>query len=233
MWTRCFPSVRHVQQLIQDGAIGEPVVVQADFGWSTATCGPEERVWFPESGGLILDVGTYMAQWGQVAFGSNTQVTKIQVMGTTKRGVDHTVLTNIQYQKRKGRGLGFMQFYLTGRANTEERVVIQGTSGRIVVEPPFHIPQRIRLVRDHGRGASSEEVFDFPQPDDSFTSWNYPGSIGFTHQIQAVEQALSEGETECPYFPLEDSLQVAAILDSLRTEILAAGLDEDKGADML
>jgi dihydrodiol dehydrogenase / D-xylose 1-dehydrogenase (NADP) len=218
MWTRCFPAMSKVSELIASGAIGNPSVVQADFGWSTANCGPEDRIWKPESGGMTLDIGMYMAQLGQVAF-SNSTVTQIQSMGTKKNGVDHTVLANIQYTSPDDDRTGMLQFYVTGEANTEERVVIQGTSGRISIDPAAHVPTVVRLLRNEGRGIAKEQVFRYRLPNDSYTSWNYPGSIGFTYQVQAVGEALRNGKKECHHFTLKDSLQVAAMLDTILQQI--------------
>lgn len=205
--------MRKVEQLIRNGEIGKVVAVQADFGWSTANNGPDDRIWNPKSGGMTLDIGMYMAQLGQVAFPSQP-VEQIQSMGSLKNGVDHTVLTNVQYAKG-----GMLQFYVTGEANTEERVMIQGTLGRIAIDPAAHVPTSIRLQQDQGRGAAQETVFEFPLPDDSYTNWNYPGSIGFTYQIQAVGEALRRGEKECRHFTLDDSLQVASILDTILEQV--------------
>lgn len=170
----------------------------------------------------------YLCQLAQVAFGSSCRIESIQSMGEARLGVDFTTLVNCQYQFPYGDAdhKGFLQFYLTGQANTEERACIQGTDGRIVVESPSHIPQRVRLERDSGRTGSishdeknTDEQFDFALPDDSFTTWNHPGSIGFTYQIQAVGEALRQGKTECPDFTWHDSLQVAYVLDQIREQV--------------
>ena len=182
-----------VKEIILTGEIGDVVNVQGDFGWKNVDCPyPEDRIWNPQSGGMTLDIGMYMAQLGQVAY-PNAQVLNIQAMATKKNGIDQTILTNIMYQKEMvpesdGKDetpeKGMLQFYVTGAANTEERVTIQGSDGRIVLDSPAHVPERVRLFKDEGRGKTSETVFDFPLPDDSYTSWNYPGSIGFTHEIK-------------------------------------------------
>ena len=173
LWTRCFPVMRKVRDLIESGKIGKIVMVQADFGWSTQACGPDNHIWFPYSGGVTLDVGMYLAQLGQVAY-DGEYIENIQSIGTPKNGVDHTVLTKVQYSNG-----GFLQFYVTDEANTEERVVIQGTEGRIILDPPAHVPTIVRIQTDHGRGSAGEEVLEFPLEDDSYTTWKYPGSIGF------------------------------------------------------
>lgn len=247
MWTRCFPAMRRVRDLVASGAIGPVSVVQGDFGWSTDGCGLEDRIWNPRSGGIVLDIGMYLAQLGNVAF-PNADVEVVQAMGTRKNGVDHTALVNVKYGKSgmlvEGSGQvagenssqggqsegGMLQFYVTGNANTEERVVLEGTKGRIIIEPPAHVPSSVRLIRNGGRGVETEEVFDHSLPDDSFTQWNYPGSVGFTYQIKEVGDALRRGEKECRHFTLKESLQVADVLEKVLDQVRGTGwrMEEDK-----
>jgi dihydrodiol dehydrogenase / D-xylose 1-dehydrogenase (NADP) len=223
MWTRCFPAMLKVRELIQNDTIGKIVTVQADFGWSTEGCGTDDRIWHPTSGGMTLDIGMYMAQLGQVAY-AGASVTNLQAMGSPKNGIDHTALTNVQYSNG-----GYLQFYVTGQANTEERVVIQGTKGRIIIDPPAHVPTVVRVQLDQGRGDASEEVLEYPLIDDSYTKWNYPGSIGFMHQIKAVGEALRNGERQCRHYTHGDSLQVASMMDQILTQFQQANdaLEED------
>lgn len=220
MWTRCFPASHMIRDWIQQGKIGQPFMIQGDFGWSTASCDASNRIWNADSGGLILDVAMYLAQWGFLVYGSQATIDAVQAMGITKAGVDYTSTTNCRFHfAGDDEGYGFLQFFVSGQANTEERLVIQGTKGRIVIEPPFHTPTRIRLESDFGRGSMQGEEKDFAEPDDSYTTWNNPGSIGFRHQIAAVNQALSEGLTECPDYTLEETLSVAALLDEIRDQV--------------
>ena len=154
-----------------------------------------------------------MVTLGKVGF-NGLKTSMVQAMGSFRNGVDHTVLANIKYGQH-----GFLQFQITGDANTEERVVFQGTKGRIILDPPAHVPTVVRLQTDKGRGSTNEEVLDFPLPDDSFTTWNYPGSIGFMHQIKAVGEALRNGEKECRHFTHNDSLEVASVMEEILTQL--------------
>lgn len=233
LWTRFFPATKKVNEVIGSGEIGEVVNVQGDFGWKNVDCPPEDRIWNPESGGMTLDIGMYMAHLGQLAYPS-ARVERIQSMSTTKNGIDQTVLANLMYSKERRQAAvavddnivddsivdetiskGMLQFYITGAANTEERVTIQGTNGRIVLDSPAHVPSKVRVFTDQGRGEASEKVFDFSHPDDSYTTWNYPGSIGFTYQVQEVCKALKNGKKECKQFTWNDSIQLAFVLEEI------------------
>lgn len=162
----------------------------------------------------------YLAHLGQVAY-PGAEVEMIQTMATMKNGVDQTTLCNMMWSygddtvdDETGQK-GMLQYYVTGSANTEERVTIQGTNGRIVIQPPAHVPERVSLFKDEGRGKSSETVFEFPLPKDDWTTWNYPNSIGFTYEIQHVNDALRAGKKECEEFTWKDSIQLAEIVDEI------------------
>jgi hypothetical protein len=171
---------------------------------------------------MTYDIGMYMAHLGQVAY-PDSEVEAIQAMSTFKHEIDQTILANIMYTKNNEMHpsndetgtKGMLQFYVTGAANTEERVTIQGTLGRIVLDAPAHVPERVRVFKDAGRGKSTEEVFEFPLPDDTWTSWYYPGSIGFTHEIKGVCDALRKGQTECHQFTWNNSIQLATVIDEI------------------
>jgi hypothetical protein len=95
-------------------------------------------------------------------------------------------------------------------------VTIQGSAGRIVIDSPAHVPSRIRVLKDAGRGKSVETVYNFPLPDDAWGNpWNYPGSIGFTYEIQEVCHALRNGEKQCSQVTWEHSIQLATIIDEI------------------
>lgn len=217
--------MKQLRQAIAQGDIGRPIVVSGDFGWATKGCDDDHRIFFPTSGGMIYDVAMYMAQIGLAVF-ENDSFGRTIAMGTTiqkqSAPVDHTALVSCQFSKSKG----FLQFYLTGEANTEERAVIQGTNGRIVLEA-HHIPSAYELYKEVGRvssdGGDDARVVRFPLPDDSYTSWNNPGSIGFTYQIEAVNRAVQNGDLECPEYAWRESLEVAKMLESIRHQIISDG----------
>lgn len=231
MWTRCFPAMKKLRQLIAMKEIGDIVHVQGDFGWKFPTDSPEERIWLPNSGGITMDVGMYIAQFGQVAF-PGAKLKGVTATGTVMNGVDYSAMATVAYDRHAVQnsgsssaitvvGDGMLQFALTGAANTEERCVFQGTKGRIVLDGPFHIPQRLSIHYDQERTGDEPLgdtiVHKFPLPNDPYghEGWNNPGSIGFVHQIEEVGRALRDGKVECESFTWEDSMEVATIVDDI------------------
>lgn len=223
MWTRCFPAMRKLRQILSSDEIGKIIYVQGDFGYNMIQNPPDDRIWLPTSGGIMLDVGMYIAQFGRIAFPGG-KVKCVHACGSMKNGVDCSIMASITYERGEEESNlidqdGMMQFVLTGAAETEERVVLQGTKGRVIVDSPFHTPQRLRVFHDLGRGDTSETVHNFPLPDDPYGKWNNPGSIGFVHQIHEVGNALRDGKTQCDCYTWEDSLEVAKILDEVLVQV--------------
>ncbi len=269
MWTRCFPALHKLRELIASNDIGPIVYVQGDFGYAfPSEYSSKDRIWYPNSGGITYDVGMYIAQFGRIAF-PKSKIKNVQAVGTMKNGVDYTVMATVTYDRllqcenRNGGGehggddiitskdcssdvggntAGMLHMALTGASNTEERCVLQGTVGRIILDGPFHVPQRLRVVYNDGRrrgvsdnGSSDnsnnsssinssgctdsnggEVVYDFPLPNDPYQGeWNNPGSIGLVYQINEVGDALRMGKMECDSFTWQDSLDVAQIIDEI------------------
>jgi len=229
MWSRFFPAMKKAREIVDSGAIGDVCMVQADFGWNTKDCTPEDRMWNPLSGGMAYDIAMYCAMLGQVGF-RHAEVDSVHALCTHKRqGMDQTIMANIVFNK-VGAGKGGLQFYVTGEANTEERTVIQGSGGRITIAAPAHTPTEIKVSYDTGRGESKEEILSFPIPDDSWAQWHYPSSIGFKYQIEEVNECIRAGLKECPTFTHADSLQLAYLMDEILEQVDHQGFLEQKEA---
>jgi dihydrodiol dehydrogenase / D-xylose 1-dehydrogenase (NADP) len=218
MWTRCFPAIHKLRQIIASGDLGRIVYCQGDFGWRFPVDNLNDRIWYKNSGGIALDVGMYLGQIGRVAFPLAT-LKNVGATGSVKNGVDYSVMATVTYQQEDDDG--FLQFAITGAANSEERLVIQGTKGRATLDAPFHVPQRLRIMVDQGRGGEANELaYDFPLPNDPYGGvWNNPGSIGFVHQIKEVCNALKRGMQEVDSYTWNDSLEVALIVDEIIDQV--------------
>jgi len=234
MWSRFFPAMKKARSIVDAGGIGDIVCVQGDFGWNTKDCTPDDRMWNPLSGGMSYDIAMYLAMLGQVGYRGATVKNVHAVCPNKRNGMDQTILANVLFSKvddsigGAGPSKGSLQFYVTGQANTEERTVIQGTEGRITITPPAHTPNSITVNYDTGRGESREEFLDYALPDDSWTQWNYPRSIGFTYQIQEVSECIRNGKKESEHFTLNDSIQLAHIMDEILEQVGHEGFIEDK-----
>eukprot|EP00816_Leptocylindrus_hargravesii_P000666 CAMPEP_0196828054 /NCGR_PEP_ID=MMETSP1362-20130617/94478_1 /TAXON_ID=163516 /ORGANISM="Leptocylindrus danicus, Strain CCMP1856" /LENGTH=360 /DNA_ID=CAMNT_0042208715 /DNA_START=43 /DNA_END=1125 /DNA_ORIENTATION=+ len=227
MWSRFFPAMKKARSIVDSGGIGDIVCVQGDFGWNTKDCKPDDRMWNPLSGGMSYDIAMYLAMLGQVGYRGATVKNVHAVCPNKRNGMDQTILANVFFNKPDD-SVGSLQMFVTGQANTEERTMIQGTKGRITITPPAHTPSNISVNYDIGRGESRQDFHDYPLPDDSWAQWNYPRSIGFAYQIQEVNECIRNDLKESEHFTLDDSLQLAFIMDEILEQIGHEGWMEDK-----
>jgi len=201
MWTRFLPAMVRAKELVAAGAIGEPLLVQADFG--------AERVYDPASrlfdlalgGGSVLDLGVYPISLAQHVLGRPDRVT---VAGTTyPNGADRSAAIHLAHDDGRAAALT-----CTLAAQTPGRAVIVGTEGSLELLPPFHHVERLVVRRT---GGEAEEV-ELP-----------PTGTGYVHQAVEVQRCLAEGLTESPTMPLADTLDVQWVLgqclDQLGIEI--------------
>ena len=190
MWTRFQPAVVRAKELIDAGEIGEPLLVQADFG--------AERVYDPSSrlfdlslgGGSVLDLGVYPISLAQHVLG---RPDRVMITGTTyPNGADRSAAIHLAHDDGRAASLT-----CTLAAQTPGRAVVVGTEGSVELVPPFHHPERL-VVRRSGRDPEELEL--------SATG------TGYSHQAVEVQRCLAEGLTESPTMPLDDTLDVQWVL---------------------
>jgi predicted dehydrogenase len=186
MWTRFFPAVVRMRELIDDGVIGEVRSVVADLGVRNRN-GPEDRFWSPElGGGALFDLGVYVVSFAQMVLGAPTSVAAAGTL--TPTGVDLEESIVLGFDDGRSAALQVsLQCAMPGGA----RVV--GTEGWIEVPPRFHHPDRIVLHRD---GAEPEEI----------VAPSVGG--GYTHELIEVTERIAAGEPESPVMPLSDTIAV-------------------------
>ncbi|TCK19871.1 Gfo/Idh/MocA family protein [Pseudonocardia endophytica] len=186
MWTRFFPAVVRMRELVDSGAIGEVRSVQADLGVRN-TAGPDDRFWSPElGGGALFDLGVYVVSFAQMVLGAPTSVAASGSMAPTGVDVEESIV------------LGFddgcsaaLQVSLRCAMPGSARVI--GTDGWIEVPPRFHHPDRIVL---HRNGSDPEEI----------VAPSVGG--GYTHELAEVTERIAAGEPESPVMPLSDTVAV-------------------------
>jgi predicted dehydrogenase len=198
MWTRFVPAIAEVRRLIDEGAIGEPLSLQADFGFACDDLPATHRVFAPAlGGGGLLDVGIYPLSLAAFLLGEIEAVQAQAQLGHT--GVDvHTA-----FMLRHARG-GFSQGLCSLRCTTPWRALVLGSAGRIEIEPPFFHAERFTLAR-HGEPAITHEL-------------PHTGN-GYAHQIEEVNRCLRAGLHESRVMPLDESLQLMRLLDAMRAQI--------------
>ncbi|MEK7674480.1 MAG: Gfo/Idh/MocA family oxidoreductase [Verrucomicrobiota bacterium] len=196
MWTRFFPLMEKLRELLRSGAIGEARLLTADFGFRSEVQ-EEERLFAPAcGGGALLDVGVYPVSLASMVFGAPQRIAGLASMGRT--GVDEESAVLLAHA---GGQLAVLTSAI--RVETPQEAVIMGTNGRVRIHRPWWRPTALTLTRDSGE----EETLQFP-----------PAANGYQYEAAAVMQCLREGKLESEIMPLAETLSIMKTLDAIRAQ---------------
>jgi predicted dehydrogenase len=233
MWMRCVPGVRRAKELVDEGAIGEPKMLIADFGVTTPY-DPASRFFDPaQGGGALLDRGVYAVSLAHLLFGVPDSVVGLSVSAPT--GVDEQAGALLRFP---GGRLAVVAAALS--STTPNAAVITGTEGSIEIESPFYCPTRLAIVSapsqsleaggpagptvqarvgaalKHSRlGVEVVRVAKSVLRRPRIERLPLSGS-GYAYEVAEVVRCLRAGLTESPLMPLDDSVAVMATLDRVR-----------------
>ena len=196
MWTRFVPAVVEAKRLIDEGAIGEVRMINADFGFR-AGFNPQSRAFAPElGGGGLLDVGVYPISLASMLLGRPNRIATLAELGET--GVDEQSAFILGYP-----GGQLATLYTAVRTNTPQDCVIMGTDGMIRIHPPFWIPNKLTLTQA-GKGTQELEI-------------PYAAN-GYNYEAAEVANCVRAGKLESTVMGLDESLQIMETMDAIRAQ---------------
>lgn len=197
MWTRFLPITRQVHAWLRDGAIGEPRMLSADFGFR-APYDPAGRLFAPHlAGGALLDVGIYPVSYASFVFGRAP--VRVAALGQlSPDGVDEQAAMVLGHDRGE---LAVLSCAV--RTETVHEARIDGTDGRIVV-PSFWRATTARLERP-GRDPITVEL-------------PHRGG-GYAHQLDEVHACLAAGRRESATMPLDETVAIMRTLDAVRGQL--------------
>jgi predicted dehydrogenase len=198
LWSRFLPAYVELRRLLADGAIGEPRLVEADFGLSIPREQPPvHRLNRPDlGGGAALDLGIYPVNLAHVVFGEPNTVL---AAGNVHAGVDETTAMLLGWPS------GAMAVLHTSiRIATAITGRITGDEGWIRLPAHMHHPTRL-LVGRHGHDAIP---LDTPY-----------AAPGLQYQVHEVNRCLRAGLTQSDVLPHRDTLEMMRTLDRVRAGI--------------
>lgn len=194
MWTRFFPIMTRLREMIRDGVIGEVRMVEADFGFR-ATKDEEPLLYDPAfGGGSLLDVGVYGISMASMILGRPTDIVSMAQLGET--AVDEQCAVVLRYD---GGQLAIVKSTLL--ADTPQEATIIGTNGRIRIESPFWCPQAMTL----SRGEDVVSRIELPLTGN-----------GYQYEADEVGRCLRLGLLESELMPLSESLEIMETMDAVR-----------------
>ncbi len=190
MWTRFNPGVVQARKWLAEGAIGEPRLLTADFGFRTAW-NPEGRLLDPAlGGGALLDVGVYVVAFAYMVMGAPQTLQVVGHVGET--GVDEQVALLLGYEGGRA-----AQLSCAIRVSTPQEARIDGAEGSIYL-PGFWHPAKAILRR----------------PGQEPVEWQ--GEMGYRFEALEVMSCLRAGQVESAVMPLDESIAIAGTLEQAR-----------------
>lgn len=196
LWSRFLPAYAELGSLLAQAAIGEPRMVEAEFGF-VMDFDPAHRLFDPAlGGGATLDLGIYPVQLGHLVFGTPDRVAAVGHVGAT--GVDEHVAAVLRHP---GGGLTVAKASLT--ASMRCGATITGTAGTIDLPPPMHQPESLIV-----RNLDGVRTIDAPIT-----------GIGLHHEVSEVQRCLAADDRESPLMPLSESIALATTLDAIRAAV--------------
>lgn len=193
MWTPHLPHMHAIRSLIQDGAIGDIVSLQADHGQKLTHV---ERMVRPElAGGALLDLGVYPVSFAHDILGAPESITARGRLRDT--GVDGQVGMIFDYPQAQA------VLATTMESRSGNWAQIAGTEGVITIDGVFYSPTSYRLERMDGT------VIEFDGTVDN----------GFQFEAAEVARCVAAGLTESPLHTLDHTLEIMTILDEIRAQI--------------
>ena len=195
MWMRYLPTIVKVRELIGKSVIGDIRMIKADFG-IRASWNPEGRLLNPAlGGGALLDVGIYPISFSSMVFGAcPSTIRGVAYLGAT--GVDEQFSAILGYEEGR---LAVLSGAIRTTLPNEAWVI--GTEGYIRL-PSFWCSQTVELCLN-----DRTEQFELP-----FTS------TGYIHEAEEAMHCMRQGLTESNIMPLDESLKIMKILDTLREQ---------------
>jgi predicted dehydrogenase len=130
---RLHPSWEEVRRLVREGRIGRLTAVQSWFSYSNDD--PANiRNQLEAGGGALYDIGCYTINLSRMLFEAEPVGVTAAVVREPATGVDVLTSAILAFDR------GTATFTVSTRVETDQRVHIYGTDGRISVEIPFNIP---------------------------------------------------------------------------------------------
>jgi predicted dehydrogenase len=196
---RLHPSWEGVRELVRSGRIGELRSVQSWFSYFNDDPSNIRNI-AEAGGGALYDIGCYTVNLSRMLFEAEPSMIQASMTFDETMGVDVLTSAILEF------GRGVAAFTVTTRAETDQRVHVYGTQGRISVGIPFNIPP------DRPTEVFLTSGGDPPVAPDTETI-TFETADPYTVQAERFARAVLDGEP-VP-IPTEDSIANMRVIDEI------------------
>ena len=157
---RHHPTWVAAMDLVASGRIGTLTAVQSWFSYFNDDAANIRNI-LEYGGGALFDIGCYAVNLSRMVFGAEPFRVQASLRRDPASGVDVLTAGLLDFER------GIATFMCSMRTESDQRVDIYGTTGRISIEIPFNIPpDRPTRIRVTAGGdppvAPNTEVLEFP-----------------------------------------------------------------------
>ena len=196
---RQHPSWVAAMDLVDSGRIGTLTAVQSWFSYYNDDATNIRNI-VEYGGGALFDIGCYTINLSRMVFGGEPSHIQASVRRDRATGVDAHVSAILDFDG------GIASFTCAIRSESDQRVHIYGTKGRISIDIPFNIPPdrptRIRLT------AGGD-----PPVEPDTTVLEFPTTDPYTAEVERfVSAVLDGGPTPVPP---EDAVANLRVIDAI------------------
>jgi predicted dehydrogenase len=130
---RLHPSWEAVREIVASGRIGRLVAVQSWFSYFNDDPANIRNI-REVGGGALFDIGCYNVNLSRMLFGAEPSRVSSAITRDPVSGVDTVTSAILEFPT------GVATFTCSTRTETDQRVHVYGTTGRVAIEIPFNIP---------------------------------------------------------------------------------------------
>jgi predicted dehydrogenase len=197
MWSRFLPAWTIARDLLGEGSLGDPLVLEAGLGFR-GRVDPAHRLFDRAlGGGATLDLGVYPVSLASFLLGTPHRVVADGHIGET--GVDEQFAAVLHHDA------GALAVVTGGvRAALASTVRLTASERWLRLPGPMHYSSYVEV----GDPAGGRERIDA----------SFEGE-GLRFQAVEVHRCLRAGESESPVMPLDETCTVAGTLDAIRAGV--------------
>jgi scyllo-inositol 2-dehydrogenase (NADP+) len=192
LWSRFNPAIQKAKEWIEQGQIGTPKFLYAEFSFFRMNIPHTHRLMDPNKGGGVLrDIGVYPLFLSRFLLGMPKKIAAQSLFAIT--GVEVQTSMILQYENAQA-------ILYCGIANeSDNNAKIGGTDGEIILHGGWHNAQSVTLIQ-----SGVAKRVDLP------TSGN-----GFIYQIEEVNDCMDAGKKESELWGHHDAIELSQLVEQV------------------